>query len=899
MELQSSIKLSPGPPSPTLTNPDMILPYTVYPLNPKPSPANRPSPPSEAIGERLNSQLPNQVSEKAISNARSVTPGNTPPLGSYGSGTMLPDIEEVDTTPKGGRSRRTSSGSRTPPLVWPPRLATTQRGGSIHVEPYLKRLSHGSSSVGSEDFDFGHWGGFDGAASVDGESVFQDEEEDNSLAAAHAGYGTVQLSNGIQRKDTVLEGDHEDPFSHAALSKRAERILANAKKRLTNMEGNLSRARHSLAVTPSSSMSSISSKNPDATERSPPLSSKINGWGISPTKHRQLHSPLSPSASSPGHSRVFSETSVPSSLHTSPQSLRLESDEIRASSAMGSVGMTPSLRDQDAPKSLNTMGRGHGDGLLRSASLSNRHNATLQPLDEEEPSPASLLPADTILAIPRQDLGQDAPIVAVFGSQFSTKPPLTRSRSSIQMRDLREQMQDLKGKISTLKERARKDNLRRRSLQSLKTPNPFTAAEHWDSAAGAYQNGSLTADTGNGLDDLHSAMEQFKADEERRSREGDGSMRSIERDEAVAGMKQGTRYEDWTGQSQYEDAEETTGKEDKKPFNDEDAFPEDEPHMFHHNSIGAGPETEEDSIAGDQEFYESSPSPMGERHEDRKDAFDYEHFFLHSGMGNYSRTELGRRNSSDSTDSAATTKGPTILTDASSEKMTDAQSQKASRMKEIDYARQKGHQRNTSVDSVSTFATFATATEGRGSDQGSDEDEEEWKQYQHQYPMAGTWHQDYFTRHNAAAIDPEQSVPEIWSNGSHTPTRLDSAVRINGRLTPSSPTRSSTPSTTRSFPLVNKSKHLNPSPSPRPSSVLVSVLLGPAQSEDGTTTPALQLSKDDRALVEKLVESLGKVCIHLHTDGGGGGKYEGRVWRRRLDAARRVLNGEVDEDVLQ
>jgi len=75
--------------------------------------------------------------------------------------------------------------------------------------------------------------------------------------------------------------------------------------------------------------------------------------------------------------------------------------------------------------------------------------------------------------------------------------------------------------------------------------------------------------------------------------------------------------------------------------------------------------------------------------------------------------------------------------------------------------------------------------------------------------------------------------------------------------------------------------------------------MAPARSEDGTTTPAVQLGKDDRDLVEKLVESLGKVCIHLHTNGDGGGKYEGRVWRRRLDAARRVLNGEVDEDALQ
>jgi len=208
----------------------------VYPPNPTPSPplqAIRPCSPPEAIGGELSLQLQTRNPEEATPNRRSVTPRNTPPLGSYGSGTMLPDIEEVETTPKGGRSRRSSSGSRSPPLVWPPRLASTRGEGQTHVEPYSKRLSHGSSSGASEDFDFGRWEGFDGVASVDGESVFQDEEEDSSPVTAQADYRNVELSNGIQHKDSVSEADNEDPFSHAALSKRAERILANAKKRLT------------------------------------------------------------------------------------------------------------------------------------------------------------------------------------------------------------------------------------------------------------------------------------------------------------------------------------------------------------------------------------------------------------------------------------------------------------------------------------------------------------------------------------------------------------------------------------------------------------------------------------------------------------------------------------------
>ena len=60
----------------------------------------------------------------------------------------------------------------------------------------------------------------------------------------------------------------------------------------------------------------------------------------------------------------------------------------------------------------------------------------------------------------------------------------------------------------------------------------------------------------------------------------------------------------------------------------------------------------EDAISG------APPSVVA--HEDREDAFDYEHFFLHSAMGTYSGHR--RRHSSSSTDTATSTetaRGPT------------------------------------------------------------------------------------------------------------------------------------------------------------------------------------------------------------------------------------------------
>ncbi len=55
-------------------------------------------------------------------------------------------------------------------------------------------------------------------------------------------------------------------------------------------------------------------------------------------------------------------------------------------------------------------------------------------------------------------------------------------------------------------------------------------------------------------------------------------------------------------------------------------------------------------------------------------------------------------------------------------------------------------------------------------------------------------------------------------------------------------------------------------------------------------SPVHMLAKDDQILVERLVASLGKCVLGLQE--AGRSSYEGRVWRRRLDAARRVLEGQ-------
>ncbi len=553
---------------------------------------------------------------------------------------------------------------------------------------------------------------------------------------------------------------------------------------------------------------------------------------------------------------------------------------------MGSMGMTPTLRDHYETRPLVVTDRVRGDSILRSASLSGRHLNTLQPLNEDDAAP-SFAPAHRTFERPRQAFDQEESTGSTMDTAFPMKTTLTRSRSSMQMRDLREQMQDLKGKISTLKERARKDTLRRRSLQSLRMPSPFTAAEQWHTSTEVHRNDLVDTLSGHQLNEAHEIVEQAEAIQGTKPEDTNGSVPLNDQEESSNGVMHGAEDDHSVAPSQYESAVENADEQHDTLWNDENALLEEEPYVVDEGMNDAEDEVEEDSILGEQDFYESSPSPVGERHEDRADAFDYEHFFLRSDMGNYSRTKPGRRSSFDSTDSAETTKAPSPLNHPSHE-----QGPQSQQYQESSQLWPKGHHRNNSVDSVSTFATFATATEGRGSDAGSEDDEDEWEQHQRNHPMAGTWNQDYFSHQSSA-------TPGIWSSGAHGQVRPDVAVRLNGHLTPGSPTSSDSPSTTRSFPLVNKSKHLTPSPSPQPLSTLVSNHVVSTRPEESTEQATLDLSREDGDLVERLLESVGKICNHLRAEGESGSNYDSRVWRRRLDAARRVLDGEIAEDGLR
>ncbi len=468
---------------------------------------------------------------------------------------------------------------------------------------------------------------------------------------------------------------------------------------------------------------------------------------------------------------------------------------------------------------------------------------------------------------------------------------LTRSTSSMQMRDLRDQMSDLKGRLSVLRDRARDDTMKRRSLQSLRTPSPFTAAEQWYTGSKTYGDPPLSADRG-------VAQPPWK-DEERKEEEAKNKATNDQEPKQAPDYAQSDAtsiYEDVAESNnstpslaleppidELEEEEAKEGEEEQdesfETAGEEDLLGESEDDFENDYNDEMVDRDEADDYESDASLYHDTIPPIS--HEDREDAFDYEHFFLHSAMGTISQQRLARRGSAvsfSSDDSVETTRGPSVPA------TNGAKSKNGNERAMI------GHSRSQSTDTISTMATFATAHEGNGSENGNDD-------FAVQYvnaPLIRTGtpvtakRSTFGGTFNAVpeVAEEDRSTPYINTSSSSTLTMHNKEERNGTKIhRPSIASFSSFESTgtTRSFPLVNKPKATG---SPEPSSQDKSS----AESANNGGSPVHMLAKEDQVLVEKLVASLGKCVLGLQEAGQTG--YDGRIWRRRLDAARRVLEGE-------
>ncbi|KAF2761493.1 hypothetical protein EJ05DRAFT_534905 [Pseudovirgaria hyperparasitica] len=845
------------PPSPTLTNPDMILPdgqqgHTEdYPL----TQPDRPSSPSIFV-QQLNSikLLDAPPGHRGLSSPRTMTPTSTT-FSSYSA----PSNNETSPAPqKHSRSvdlmvaanflRSTPSQSTLNAYHYPHDTSRSNSPvGQLRAEePDANKAQATALDTMSETFELLDLNNDLVPSETrrrDADNIGGDDEAEDELAALPRPKG-IDDEPGNEEQD----GSEYDLSSHTALSKRAEMILANAKKRLNVMEGNLRGARSSLLV-PSQALSSLkmqtelSAQIHAARERDRRLYGGIGS--IPPRPHD--NSPLT--NITPGHTRGSSETFTPSSLPAGAVK-KIHYSQKRASSALGpirgqwspsegtvSFARTPSIRSSRSQEQMRQE-RLHAWQGAADAQTARRlspdprasPNANLDTLPEDE-------------AFPNTEI----------------------ERSASTTSDLKTQMQELKGRISSLKERAKEEGMKRKSLQTLRTPSPFTAAESWYSGTDAYKEGSpIATDGGIGWRGEPSPVTAQSHDLPSHHTESSSKHVRGSSDQKMDDLNVLNEYEDknafltdlrdWGTESTPQDndpsyQDSTTIHTDHYEDEERSRSPDDNDNdELEREAIGEASSTgDTESVYEDAEWEQ----PVAERHEDRADAFDYENFFLHSAMGTYT-ADRNRRGSVGSEDSVETTRPSSPPRSASA-----ATASRSRSSQELTLT----HRRTRSNDSVSTVQTFATATEGRSSrNAGSDyhDDHEALDEATNQLIRQNSYQQ---------FVPPTPPLPQrISSLGSpgFQNHRVDSVVHILDKQSS-----------------ITESKSIP--------DMLVAILTS-VQSEQGQSS----LENQDTALLRSLADSLEMVYRELQSTEPG--TYDRKLWRRRLFNARRMLEGDGEAE---
>lgn len=226
----SAPPLRPQPSSPTLTNPDMILPdYD----EPEPEPLDSQIRNGGMTDWDSSSSCPHRFILDDDTPHSNGYPLTTPII--YGNGTMLSDIGEVTEVESnaGGLSRLTSR-SRLSDHDAALRSSPTM-GGSPHIKKPLgmsreRRSSMESTSTITTQKDR-TFPDFDDVVSVD-DSNFQGDDEE-SLASSFVDDTPLSHQSSLRQISALRQGQSNDRYSTSSISRRAEQILANAKRRLT------------------------------------------------------------------------------------------------------------------------------------------------------------------------------------------------------------------------------------------------------------------------------------------------------------------------------------------------------------------------------------------------------------------------------------------------------------------------------------------------------------------------------------------------------------------------------------------------------------------------------------------------------------------------------------------
>lgn len=578
-----------------------------------------------------------------------------------------------------------------------------------------------------------------------------------------------------------------------------------------------------------------------------------------------------------GHSRISSENNVPTEVRAAPMF------SPRASSAMGTAGgyrrplkgsrsaeympaEDPFLEEEEQEEFPQASPLYGNTSFAKSKASLQETKIVLEPLGEDE-MPQEL---DNVRAsIESSKL--ESFLSPTFGS-FNEKG-LRRSASTAQMRELKDHMTDLKGRLSALRDQAREDNMKRRSLSSLRTPSPFTHArvEQWYTAANS------VAEEEDALSENAASLDGKTAPAETDNVKPRIVSQLTDEDSVYTEL--GEPYSPKTKLTPAEIHVQSPSKTGLG-LDDDDLQTED----GYEDEAGDGfvDVVDLDSESGDSAYHDSVQNQMS--HEDREDAFDYEHFFLHSAMGSMTQRRMLQQGNRDSFSSECsetsveTARGPLVVT-------------------------KRGRRRGSDA-STSTTDSFATATEGR-------------------LTRAEIARAEF----SAAEESPEETIAE--RSRSHTPERakrltfgfdnMGGSINMESVQQRSSVLRRPSTSaaiykhrpgaasissnlTSRSLPQANQSRPngvLTPGASPRESpdqdlkqisDSLMSETASICESVQGGDQEAMgMLPKEDQILVQRLVASLGKCVLGITENGRA--SSESRLYRRRIDLARKILEG--------
>lgn len=574
----------------------------------------------------------------------------------------------------------------------------------------------------------------------------------------------------------------------------------------------------------------------------------------------------------------------------------------RSSSALGAAGGY--RQPHAAPRTV---------GPLDSSTRTPTYRVSHQPLNTTF---ESLLEDDETESRSNKRGSSQSANIITLGSQSYLDTGTQRPSSVVQVRDLQDQMNGLKGKISSLKEQALADSLKRRSLQSMRTPSPFTHArfenglignkesrtEDQQAQTSAYQAPQESSEMIKTIttilpvllaseDNKHRSTGQDQSDGMMREEpEEDPPRRSLDEqsvmtkfDEAFEELPQDLNNDDIRRFGSSEDKILQQGHEERtllvqgsldhpadEVITDEKIGEEE----LGHSNAGAQRDGDENETEGDGDDARSDAGMstyhdtyQSLSHEDREDAFDYEHFFLHSAMGTLSRQNRDRRDSwgsGSSEGSVETTRGPALA-----------------------------HGRRPSVDTMSSVNTFATAQEGRSSRSSS-----HWRKDSRDSQKSKDEALDHF----------EEVMPGMNSFGRDMKDWQERRNQQNAVAHRPSISSFDSSGTNRSFPLVNKAKInglgtvLGASSDREAKQSTDSLLLAaPNDSRSRSTTPSLQMAglenlpEEDKRSVRILMENL-DVCLQGAAEAAGT-PAEAKAYRQRIDDARRILDGRFTYDV--